>query len=140
MQQTCVRTAAAALICAQRPASIKRVIHLSGPVTPTPHLFLLPVRLTAGCTSWSEPAATQRLYHPTLSHNLTYADTTEQNISLINENHKQKYCISSFQRSLLIVVPQRSYTSIFLLFLKGLFNKQYFKPKYSRKPISYLKL
>lgn len=49
VQQTRVRTAAA-LRCAQRPASIKRAIHLSGAVTPTPHLFLLPVCLTAGCT------------------------------------------------------------------------------------------
>lgn len=49
VQQTCVRTAAV-LRYAQRPASIKRAIHLSGAVTPTPHLFLLPVYLTAGCT------------------------------------------------------------------------------------------
>lgn len=34
VQQTCVRTAACALRCAQRPASIKKAIHLSGAVTP----------------------------------------------------------------------------------------------------------
>lgn len=73
VQQTCVR-AAAALRCAQRPASIKRAIHLSGAVTPTPHLFLLPVCLTGGCTGQPELRSCQPL-----------CNWDEWRISLLNE-------------------------------------------------------
>lgn len=52
VQQTCVRTAAM-LRCAQRPASIKRAIHLSGAASPPPYVPP-PVCLTAGCTGRPE--------------------------------------------------------------------------------------